>query len=75
VPSHQFLRLLLYFYSLEQHHPTPSGIRHIAAFVTLCGAYMGIEPLFDLSSYFFCAQLWQGSDVEVALWGSVDIFV
>jgi hypothetical protein len=29
----------------------------MAAFVTLCEAYMGIEPHFDLWNYFFCAQL------------------
>jgi hypothetical protein len=33
---------------LELHHLTPSGILHIAAFVTLCEAFMGIEPHFDL---------------------------
>ena len=32
---------------------TPTGILQIAAFVTLCEAYMGIEPHFDLWNYFF----------------------
>jgi hypothetical protein len=31
----------------------PSGILHMAAFVTLCEAYMGIEPYFNLWNYFF----------------------
>jgi hypothetical protein len=48
VPSHRFFCLLLQFYGLELHHLTPSGILHIAAFVTLCEAFMGIEPHFDL---------------------------
>jgi hypothetical protein len=48
VPSHRFFRLLLQFYNMELHHLTPSGILHIEAFVTLCEAYMGIEPHFDL---------------------------
>jgi hypothetical protein len=48
VPSHRFLYLLLQFYGLELHHLTPSGILHVAAFMTLCEAYMGIEPHFDL---------------------------
>jgi hypothetical protein len=26
------------------HHLTPLGVLHIVAFVTLCEAYMGIEP-------------------------------
>jgi hypothetical protein len=57
------------------HHLTPSGILHIAAFVTLCEAYMGIEPHFDLRNYFFHAQIRLGSDTEVVVWSSVDIFV
>jgi hypothetical protein len=71
VPSHRFLRLLLQFYGLELHHLTPLGILHIVAFVTLCEAYMGIEPHFDfdLWNYFFHALLRQGSDAEAAVWG------
>jgi hypothetical protein len=53
----------------------PSGIPHIAAFVTLYEAYMGIEPHFNLWNYFFRARLWPGSDVEAEVWGSVDIIV
>jgi hypothetical protein len=75
VPSHQFLYLLLQFYGLELHHLTPLGILHIAAFVTMCEAYMGIEPHLDLWNYFFCARLWPGSDAKAMVWGSVDIFV
>jgi hypothetical protein len=48
VPSHRFLHSLLQCYILELHHLTPSGILHIVAFVTLCEAYMGIDPHFDL---------------------------
>jgi hypothetical protein len=44
----------------------PSGILHIVAFVTLCEAYMGIEPHFDLWNYFFRAWLWPASDTEAA---------
>jgi hypothetical protein len=57
VPSHRFLLLLLQFYGLELHHLTPSRILHIAAFVTLCEAYIGIEPHFNLWNYFFHAQI------------------
>jgi hypothetical protein len=48
VPSHRFLRLLLQFYGLELQHLTPSRILHMAAFVTLCETYMGIESHFNL---------------------------
>jgi hypothetical protein len=54
VPSHQFLRSLLQHYDLELHNLTPLRTLHIAAFVTFCEAYMGIDPHFDLWNYFFC---------------------
>jgi hypothetical protein len=57
VPSHQFLRYLLWSYGLELHHLTPSGILHMATFVTMCEAYIGIVPYFNLWSYFFRARL------------------
>jgi hypothetical protein len=57
VPSHQFLCSLLEFFGLKLHHLTPSGILHMAAFVTLCEAYMGIEPHLNLWNYFFCTRL------------------
>jgi hypothetical protein len=47
----------------------------MTAFVTLCEADMGIEPHFDIWNYIFDALLQQGSDVDVAALGSVDIFV
>jgi hypothetical protein len=57
VPSHRFLRSLLQFYGFKLQHLTPSGILHIVAFMTLCEAYMGIEPHFDLWKYFFLTWL------------------
>jgi hypothetical protein len=57
VSSHQFLLSFLLFYGLELHHLTPLEILHMAAFMTLYEAYMGIEPHFNLWNYFFHAQL------------------
>jgi hypothetical protein len=45
---HRFLYSLLQFYVLEPHHLTSSGVLHMVAFVTLCEAYMGIEPHFNM---------------------------
>jgi hypothetical protein len=53
MPSHQFRCSLLQHYRMKLHNMTPSGILHIAAFVTLCEAYMGVDPHFDLWNYFF----------------------
>jgi hypothetical protein len=56
-PSHRLLCSLLLFFSLELHHLTTSGILHMVAFVTLCEAYMGVEPHFNLWNYFFRTRL------------------
>jgi hypothetical protein len=53
MPPCQFLCSLLWYYDLELHHLTPSGVLHIANFVTLCEAYLGINPDLDLWKYFF----------------------
>jgi hypothetical protein len=45
---HQFLLSLLWCYGLELNHLTPSGVLHIVAFITLCEAYLGINPDLDL---------------------------
>jgi hypothetical protein len=47
----------------------------MVAFVTLCEACMGVEPLFNLWNYFFCTRLQQGSGAEMAALSNVDIFV
>jgi hypothetical protein len=52
-PSHQFPCLLLRHYDLELHNLTPSGVLHIMSFMTLCEAYLGIDPHFNLWNYFF----------------------
>jgi hypothetical protein len=47
----------------------------MAAFVTLCEAFIEMEPHSNLWSYFFWARLRQGSDVGAVAMGSVDIMV
>jgi hypothetical protein len=47
----------------------------MTAFMTLCEAYMGIEPHFKLWNYFFHICLQQVTGAEVAALGSVDIFI
>jgi hypothetical protein len=44
-------------------------------FVTLCEAYMRIEPHFDLWNHFFEAQFLQGSCLEAAVLGVVELYV
>jgi hypothetical protein len=63
------------YYGLELHHLFPSWVLHMAAFATLCEAYMWIDPHFDLWNYFIRIRLPQGSGVEAAILGSVYIYV
>jgi hypothetical protein len=64
-PSHRFLHLLSRHYGLELHHLTPSGVLHIVAFVTLCEAYLGIDPEFDLWNYI--VHVWRPQDPEAKM--------
>jgi hypothetical protein len=53
LPSCSFFRGLLYFYELELHHLNPNSICHIAIFIHLCEAFLGIEPHWDLFRFLF----------------------
>jgi hypothetical protein len=64
---HQFLGLLLRYYDLELHHLTPLGVLHIAAFVTLCEVYLGINPDLDMWKYFFHARHPQDPKAELTI--------
>ncbi|KAK1662162.1 hypothetical protein QYE76_050321 [Lolium multiflorum] len=43
-PIHPFLRGLLFVYGLQLHHLTPNSILHISIFITLCEAFLGVQP-------------------------------
>jgi hypothetical protein len=73
MPLHWFLCSLLWFYDLELHHLIPSGVQHIAAFMTLCKAYLGIDPELDLLKYFF--HIWHLKDPEAKLTSSGDALI
>jgi Putative gypsy type transposon len=53
LPVHGFVRGLLYSYQIQLHHLNPTGILHIAFFITLCEAFLGIDPYWDLWLHFF----------------------
>jgi hypothetical protein len=74
-PPQRFLHSLLRYYSLELHHLTPSGVLHIAVFVTLCMAYLGIDPEIDLWKYFFRVRRPQVPDAELTISGGMVIHV
>jgi hypothetical protein len=74
-PAHQFLCLLLLYYGLELHHLTPSGVLHIAAFMTLCEAYLGIDHEFYLWKFFFRVLCPQDPEAEPMISGGAVIHV
>ena len=53
LPACDFLRGLLFFWGIQLHHLTPDSILHIAIFVQLCEAFLGIYPHFDLFKSLF----------------------
>jgi hypothetical protein len=74
-PQHQFLHSLLWYYGLKHHHLAPSGVLHIAAFLTLCEAYLGIDPELHLWKYFFYLRCLQDPKAELMIFGVVVIHV
>jgi hypothetical protein len=44
LPAHEFLRVLLFMYGVQLHHLRPNSLLHIACFITLCEAFLGIDP-------------------------------
>jgi hypothetical protein len=56
-PIHNFLRGLLFMYGLQLHHLTPNSILHISIFITLCEAFLGVQPNWALwKRIFFCRR-------------------
>lgn len=53
VPSSAFFRGILEFYSLQLVHLDPNSVLHIAIFVHLCEAFLGIQPHFNLFRQIF----------------------
>jgi hypothetical protein len=53
IPVGDFLRSLLFFYSIELVHLVPNSITIISTFIHLCEAYLGIVPHFHLWRNFF----------------------
>jgi hypothetical protein len=65
----------LRYYGLELHHQTLLGVLHIVAIMTLCEAYLRIDPDLDLWKYFFCVWRSQDPKVELMIFGGTVIHV
>jgi hypothetical protein len=53
LPAHKFLCGLLFVYGVQLHQLTPYSLLHIAYFITLCEAFLGIDPHWILWKYLF----------------------
>ena len=64
---HWFLRGLLNECGLELQHLNPTGVLHIAGFITVCEAFLGMEPHVDFFHRLFSRRaLTVGNPSEVA---------
>jgi hypothetical protein len=54
LPAHEFLCGLVFVYGMQLHQLTPNSILHIACFITLCEAFLDINPHWGLWKYLFC---------------------
>jgi hypothetical protein len=69
VSSHRLFHSMLQHYHMELHNLPPSAILHIMAFVTLCEAYTGIDPHFDLWNYLLRIRHPQDLNAELTISG------
>ena len=55
-PTHWFLRGLLNEWGLELQHLNLTRVLHVAAFVTVCEAFLGMEPHVDFFRRIFIGR-------------------
>jgi hypothetical protein len=72
--AHEFLRGILFVYGVQLHHLTPNSFLHIACFITLCEAFLGIDPHWILWKYLFRLRP-SGSQGEIPELGGAIISV
>ncbi|WVZ71387.1 hypothetical protein U9M48_019979 [Paspalum notatum var. saurae] len=63
------MRGLLFFYGLKIQHLNPNAILHMACFITLCEAFLGIVPHFQLWCYLLRPQLSPGQGGQSLIGG------
>ena len=53
---HWFLRGLLNEWGLELQHLNPTRVRHVAGFMTVCEAFLRMEPYVDFFRWIFTGR-------------------
>ncbi|KAK1616783.1 hypothetical protein QYE76_022300 [Lolium multiflorum] len=61
-PAHEFLRSLLFFYGIQLWQLTPNSILHLSIFITVCEAFLGINPHWGLWRKIFYVKRHNGNE-------------
>ena len=69
LPAHEFLLHLLRIYEIQLWQLTPNSILHVAVFITLCEAFLGIEPHFGLWKKIFYVKRYSSSNGSSVIGG------
>ena len=69
LPAHKFLHHLLRVYEIQLWQLTPNSILHLAIFITLCEAFLGIEPHFGLWKKIFFVKRYNSSGGSFVIGG------
>jgi hypothetical protein len=69
LPAHEFLLHLLRTYEIQLWQLTPNSILHVAVFITLCEAFLGIEPHFGLWKKIFYVKRYNSSNGSFVIGG------
>jgi hypothetical protein len=56
LPAQEFLHGLLFVYGVQLHQLMPNSLLHIACFITLCEAFLGIDSHWIFWKYLFCLR-------------------
>ena len=62
LPAHEFLRCLLFSYGIQLWQLTPNSILHLAIFITVCEAFLGIDPHWGLWKKIFFVKRHSGGE-------------
>jgi hypothetical protein len=71
LPAHEFLHGLLFVYGVQLHQLTLNSLLHIVCFITLCEAFMGIDPHWVLWKYLFRLRPSGSKDEILKLGGTI----
>jgi hypothetical protein len=71
LPAHEFLCVLLFVYGVQLHQLTANSLLHIACFITLCEAFLGVKPHWVLWKYLFCLRPSGSKDENLELGGAI----